>query len=103
MSTHLTIVSPRHCIRADRLYDHSPDTLAALDALVDIADAELSSSRQVYEHVTRLRASHKVYVGLLARYFAPLIQRIAVANELPASVTGVYAASLVAQHLAKEW
>lgn len=103
MSSVLPIFSPRHLIQANNLYDTSTDTLCALDALVDIADAELSSSWEVYGRIKQLRESHKTYVGLLTRYLAPLIQRIAVDNELPATVTCVHAARLVARHLAEEY
>jgi hypothetical protein len=100
MSSVLPIFSPRHLIQANNLYDTSTDTLCALDALVDIADAELSSSWEVYDRIKQLRESHKTYVGLLTRYLAPLIQRIAVDNALPSTVTGAYAVKLVASHLA---
>lgn len=103
MFTSTTVISPKHRIPAMGLPLVDPYTLAALDTLVDIADAELSSSWQVYDRIKRLRASHKTYVGLLTRYLVPLIQRIAVDNDLPATVTGRYAARLVARHLAEEY
>lgn len=103
MSTSTPVISPKHRVPAMGLSLVDPYTLVALDTLVDIADAELSSSWQVYDRIKQLRASHKTYVGLLARYLAPLIQRIAIDNELPATVTCGHAARLVARHLAEEY
>lgn len=67
---------------------------------MDIADAELSSSWEVYDHIKHLQSTRKVYAGLLARYLAPRVRQIAVDNELPSTVTGAYAVKLVASHLA---